>query len=247
MSRSVARFGIIPLVVAVALGSLYLWISGLQLDSIEQRNLTVETLSERTLTHVWLTAASSVLVVAIAVPLGVLVTRPGFRKLAPAVLAVGNGGQAAPVIGVLLFIAAIWETGFWPAVLALVIYASLSVVRNTIVGVEGVSPATIDAARGLGMSKLQILVRVELPLAVPVILAGVRTALILLVGSATLATFIGAGGLGELITTGQKLNRLPVLLAGGIITACLALTIDWIASIVETVLTPRGFRVESAR
>ena len=98
----------------------------------------------------------------------------------------------------------------------------------------------IDAARGMGLTRTTVLLRVELPLAVPVILAGVRIALILNVSSATLATFTNAGGLGTLIATGVTLNRLPILITGSVLTAVLALAVDWLAGLAETALRPRG-------
>ena len=105
---------------------------------------------------------------------------------------------------------AIWlGFGFWTAILALCLYAILPVLRNTIVGLQGVDPTLVEAGRGMGMSSVAVLGRVELPLAVPVIMAGIRTALVLVVGTATLATFINAGGLGSLITAGISSAAVP--------------------------------------
>ncbi|MDQ4043501.1 MAG: ABC transporter permease subunit, partial [Actinomycetota bacterium] len=102
--------------------------------------------------------------------------------------------------------------------------------------------SVIESARGMGMTKTAVLFRIELPLAVPIMLAGIRTALVITVGTATLATFIGAGGLGALIETGITLNRTPVLIAGAALTAVLALFIDWLAGVAEDVLRPRGLQ-----
>jgi osmoprotectant transport system permease protein len=113
-------------------------------------------------------------------------------------------------------------------------------VRNTIVGLQQVDPAVVDAARGMGMGKLEILRRVELPLAVPVILAGVRVSLILNVGVATLATYTNAGGLGDLIERGIVLNRMPILVTGCVLTIALALFVDWLAGLAEQFLRPKG-------
>jgi osmoprotectant transport system permease protein len=126
------------------------------------------------------------------------------------------------------------------ALLALVLVAVLPVLRNTMVGLSTVDRSLIDAARGMGLSRTTVLLRVELPLAVPVILAGIRIALILNVSSATLATFTNAGGLGTLIATGVALNRLPILITGSVLTAVLALAIDWLAGLAELALRPRG-------
>lgn len=124
--------------------------------------------------------------------------------------------------------------------LALTIYAFLPVLRNTIVGLQGVDRTLIEAARGMGMSQIGVLRRVELPLAMPVIMAGVRTALVLVVGTAAFATFINAGGLGTLIVTGITLFRSPVLVSGGVLIAVLALLVDWLGRVLELVGTPKG-------
>ena len=143
----------------------------------------------------------------------------------------------------LLVLFAFWlGFGFPAAVLALIVYALLPVLRNTMVGLDGVDRSLVEAGRGMGMSALAVLLRVELPLAVPVVLAGVRTALILVVGTATLATFVNGGGLGLLITTGVNLDLVRVLVAGSILVALLALAVDWVGRVVEHVARPKGLR-----
>jgi osmoprotectant transport system permease protein len=179
-------------------------------------------------------------VITIAVPLGVMLTRSWARRIAPAFLAVANVGQAVPSIGILVLLAVTVGIGFQPAVYALVLYAVLPVLRNTMVGLDQVDPALIEAGRGMGLTSWGVLRRIELPLAVPVMLAGIRTALIINVGSATLATFVGAGGLGWLINQGNVHNRTAVLLTGSALTAVVALALDWVAGIVEDVLRPKG-------
>jgi osmoprotectant transport system permease protein len=134
----------------------------------------------------------------------------------------------------------IFGVGFWMAVVALVLYALLPVLRNTMVGIRQVDPALIDAGRGMGMSAAEVLRTIELPLAVPVMLAGIRVALILNVGVATLAAFTNAGGLGSVISSGIALDRMPVLIVGSALTMALALTVDWLAGLAERVLRPRG-------
>ncbi len=109
-------------------------------------------------------------------------------------------------------------------------------------GVQSVDERLVEAGRGMGMSAFAVLLKVELPLAVPVMLSGIRTALVLLVGTASLATFVGAGGLGLLITTGVNLFLPKVLVSGALLVALLALTIDWIGRVVETVARPKGLR-----
>jgi osmoprotectant transport system permease protein len=183
---------------------------------------------------------SSLAVIVIAVPLGVLLTRHWLRRVAAPILAVANIGQAVPSIGVLVLLAVTVGIGFREAVFALVLASVLPVLRNTMVGLTQVDRSLIDAGRGMGMTRTAVLFRVELPLAVPIILAGIRIALILNVGSATLATFTNAGGLGTLIENGISLGRTPVLLTGSVLTALLALTVDWLAGLAERLLRPRG-------
>jgi osmoprotectant transport system permease protein len=181
-----------------------------------------------------------VLVLLLAVPLGVALTRRPLRRLSPLVLAVANTGQAAPAIGLFVLLATWLGFGFWTTVVGLVLYAALPVLRNTMVGVEQVDPRLVEAGRGRGMSALAVLFRVELPLAVPVVLAGVRTALVLLVGTATLATFIDGGGLGVLINTGITLSLDSLLVSGAVLVALLALAVDWLGRVVEHVARPKG-------
>ena len=161
-------------------------------------------------------------------PLGIVLTRPWARRATPVFVALANVGQAAPAVGVVILLAVLWQVGFTAALIAIIIYGFLPVLRNTLIGLQGVDEKLIEAARGMGMSKRAVLLQVELPLAVPVILAGIRTALILAVGVATLATFINGGGLGEAVNAGIKLRRDSVTITGAVLTAVLALTIDWV-------------------
>lgn len=126
------------------------------------------------------------------------------------------------------------------AVIALTVFAILPVLRNTMVGLDQVDTATVEAARGMGMSKRQTLLGIELPLSVPVILAGVRTALVINVGMAALVFLIGAGGLGETINSGLKLQRNTAIFVGAALVAMLALVIDFLAALAERYLRPKG-------
>lgn len=220
--------------------ALYVYVQNQDLDRIEEVSLNADMIRQRLEEHLRLTAVSTFWVIAIAVPVGVVLTRPWARRVAPVVLGLASVGQAVPSIGVLVLLAVVVGIGFEQAIYALVIYAILPVLRNTMVGLEQVDPTLIEAGRGMGLKPRQVLARVELPLAVPVMLAGIRTALIINVGTATLATFIGAGGLGWIINQGNIHNRTPVLLTGSILTAVVALTLDWIAGIVEDVVRPKG-------
>jgi osmoprotectant transport system permease protein len=184
--------------------------------------------------HVALCAVSTALAVAAAVPAGVAATRPGLRRLASPLLFVANVGQSVPTIAVLALAFSVTGIGFRTAVIGLWAYSLLPVLRNTVAGLAGVDPAVVEAARGMGMSPAQVLRRVELPLAWPVVVAGIRTAAVVNVGTAALATFVGAGGLGTLITVGLDNQRDRILYTGAALTALLALAVDWaVAAVAE--------------
>jgi osmoprotectant transport system permease protein len=229
-----------PALLGGVLLALYLYVQGQELDRIEQATINADFIGEKLVEHLQLTAVSTALVIAIAVPLGVLLTRGPARRWSPPFLAVANIGQAVPSIGVIVLLAVTVGIGFDKAIVALVLYSTLPVLRNTMVGLQQVDRSLIEAGRGMGMSTLAVLMRIELPLAVPVMLAGIRTALIINVGTATLATFINAGGLGFIIDNGIRLNRDVVLVTGSVLTAVLALLVDWLAGMVEDVLRPKG-------
>jgi osmoprotectant transport system permease protein len=234
-----------PVLVALIMGGYVWWRQTADLDSTELRQLRWSSILEQTLDHLRLTVVTSLLVVAIAVPLGVLLTRKALTWLAPVVVGIANVGQSAPSIGMLVLVwmwlnDQPWWTGFRVSVLALTLYGLLPVLRNTITGLQGVDRTLVEAGRGMGMSHLAVLRRVELPLALPVIMAGVRTSLVLVVGTATLATFIDGGGLGATINSGITLFRFDVMVAGAVLVAALALAVEWIGRILEVVVHPKG-------
>ncbi|MEX1044116.1 MAG: ABC transporter permease, partial [Acidimicrobiia bacterium] len=190
--------------------------------------------------HINVTMWSTLLVVGTAIPLGIALTRDQFRKFAPTVVGFANSGQAIPAYGLIIIFFTIMGRGTITAIVALTVFAIIPVLRNTMVGLDQVDKPTIEAARGMGMSKREVLQRIELPLAVPVILAGVRTALVINVGMAALVFLIGAGGLGETINSGLKLQRNTAIFVGAALVALLALAIDFIASLAERYLKPKG-------
>ncbi|MCC9195465.1 ABC transporter permease [Arthrobacter sp. zg-Y820] len=226
--------------IAAAVAVLLFWLSATDLTQTELATLAPATLWVYIAEHLRLTLFSAVIVLVVALPLGVLLTRKPLRFLTGPVLAVVNVGQAAPAIGLVVLLAFWLGFGFWTAVVALVLYALLPVLRNTMVGLDSVDPRLVEAGRGMGMSASRVLFRVELPLAVPLMLAGIRTALVLLVGTAALATFINGGGLGVLITTGVNLNLPRVLISGAVMVALLALLVDWVGRLVEHLARPKG-------
>jgi osmoprotectant transport system permease protein len=229
-----------PALVLLGLAAFAVWRATADLSSTESRQLGWDALRRSAAEHLWLTLASAAVVLVVALPLGIALTRRPLRRLAPPVLALANTGQAAPAIGLVVLLAAWLGFGFRTAVVALVCYAVLPVLRNTLVGIGGVDARLVEAGRGMGMSAMAALFRVELPLAVPIILAGVRTALVLLVGTATLAVFVDGGGLGILITTGINLYLNSLLISGAVLVALLALFVDWVGRVVEHVARPRG-------
>ena len=232
---------IVPLIAIAVSATVYVYVQGKQLDTIESNILNPTTLTRYTTQHIYLSLTIAVLVMVIAVPLGVLVTRKRTKWLAPFVLGIANIGQSAPSLG-LLALVGIYAIGFWAVVLILTGYSALSVLRNTIVGIEGIDPGVLDAARGMGLSPTAVLMRVEMPLAVPVIGAGARTALVLAVGTVPLGYALNAGGLGLPLFGAIKTNRPVATLTIAVMIAVLALTMDWLAGLLQRASTPRGIR-----
>lgn len=229
-----------PAALAAVLLVLWAWVAGQDLDSIEQRRANLSFVTNAVVEHVTLTLVSTLIVLVIAIPAGIMLTRPWARGIAPPTIAVFNIGVAIPSIGLIAIFSIVWDIGFWPAIAALVAYAALPVLRNTMVGLRQVDAAVIESARGMGMSKSAVLARIEIPLAVPVMLAGIRTAMVINVGTAALATFIAAGGLGGILVVGITQGRQLLTILGAVLIAVLALLIDYLAGLVEDVLRPRG-------
>lgn len=238
--RSLGGYLGLPLSLLAVLVVLYLVVRSRTLDSIEERLLNGPKLIEAVGQHLALTAVSTLGVLIIAIPVGIALTRPFAARITGPTIAVFNIGQAIPSIGLLVIFAIVWDIGFWPSIVALVAYSILPVLRNTMIGLRQVDQAVIESGRGMGMSKLSVLTKIELPLAVPVILTGLRTALVINVGTAALCTFVGAGGLGNIIDGGLVSNRQLVIVVGSVLTAALALFVDYLAGIAEDVLRPRG-------
>jgi osmoprotectant transport system permease protein len=194
---------------------------------------------ELTLEHLWMVVASTLLAVLIGIPLGVLITRrPSWNK---PVLGSANVIQTIPslaLFGFLLPVPWIGARSERLAILALTLYALLPLIRNTYAGIKGVDPAIVEAGRGMGMTDRQLLFRVELPLALGVIIAGVRVATVISVGLATIAAAIGAGGLGEYIFRGLAMVNNQLILVGAIPAAALALLADVSLGWLERRLNP---------
>jgi osmoprotectant transport system permease protein len=189
---------------------------------------------------VQLTLVSVALALAAAVPLAVLATR--WERAAAPMLWLANAGQTMPSLAVLALMLPVLGIGFRPSVAALAIRAFLPIFLNTYVGVRSADAAAVDAARGMGATGLQRLAFVELPLAAPIIYAGIQTATVQNVGIATIAAFIGGGGLGELILQGLQMLDPPVLLAGAIPVAAFAVTAEMVLRGLGRVVVPAGVR-----
>jgi osmoprotectant transport system permease protein len=196
-------------------------------------------LARLTIRHIELVALSLLVAIAIAVPLGLLLERAG-RGAEGFIRSVGVL-QTLPGIALLAFMIPLFGIGVVPALIALILYSLYPIVRNTYTGVRDADPAAVSAARALGMTDSQILREVRLPLAAPIIMAGVRTAAVIDVGTATLAAFIGAGGLGEPIVAGLALSDTRMILSGAIPAALLAVAVDAGLAIIERSTRP-GYR-----
>ncbi|HEV2353601.1 MAG TPA: ABC transporter permease/substrate-binding protein, partial [Puia sp.] len=188
-------------------------------------------LLQQTAQHIGLTFISLFLTVLIALPVGIYITR--HRGIAGIVLGAAGVLQTIPSIALLGFMIPLLGIGPLPAITALFLYALLPVIRNTYTGIEGVDPGVREAAVAMGMTATQRLFRVDLILAFPVIMAGIRTATVINVGVGTLAAYIAAGGLGEFIFGGIALNNTNMILAGAIPAALLAIVLDWLLSLIQ--------------
>lgn len=195
--------------------------------------------------HVELSVIALLIGVAIALPTALLVSRsPLWSAVA---VNVGNIGRAVPSLAILAFALPILGLGFGPALVALTALAVPPILINASTGLRQVDPLVVDAARGMGFSEAQILGRVRIPIAAPIIFAGVRTAAVQVVASATLATFIGGGGLGDLIVLGFQRNDPAVQIAGSLAVAVLAIITELGFGAIELACTPKGLRMARQR
>lgn len=190
--------------------------------------------------HIELTFISVFFAIIIAVPLGIFLTR--YRKIADIVIGITAIVQTIPSLALLGFMIPILGIGFVPGIVALTIYGLLPIVRNTYTGIVGVDEAAKEAGIGMGMTSKQVLYMVEIPLALSVIMAGIRTSTVLIIGVATLASLIGAGGLGDLIFRGIAMDSTDLILAGAVPAALLAIIFDYILKWLEIRVTPRGIK-----
>ena len=192
------------------------------------------------LQHLQLTGIAVSLAILVGVPLGIAITR--VKVLSDPILGIASIFQTIPSIALFGVLIPFMGIGIKPAIVVLFLYALLPIIKNTYTGIKGVSPFMIDAGLGMGMTSIQILRMVELPQSIPVIMDGVRIATVINIGTTTIAAYIGAGGLGQLIFTGIQLVRNDMIIAGAVPAALLALTADRLLGYVEYRLTPVGLR-----
>ncbi|MCK1997602.1 ABC transporter permease [Psychrobacillus psychrodurans] len=205
------------------------------IDTIQSRS---DLIQEAFMQHIYLSFVALAVGIAIALPLGILVAR--YRRIAEPVIGITAIFQTIPSLALFGFLVPLIGIGAKTALIALIIYALLPILRNTYTGISNIDESMIEAGRGMGMTKSQLLWQIEFPLALPFIMAGIRTATVLTVGIATLATFVGAGGLGDVIYRGLQSYNNSLVLAGALPVAVLAILFDLILKWIEKKATPKG-------
>jgi osmoprotectant transport system permease protein len=193
--------------------------------------------------HLYITALTALVSCAIGLSVAVALTRPRLRRAGPAVMAAINLLQTVPSLVLLVFVMPFLGLGLKPALLALVVISTMPIAKNGIAGIDGVPESVREAARGMGMPAARVLIEVEIPLAMPVILAGVRTSVVTAVASGTLASTIGAGGLGDLIFLGLLMNWHEALVIGAGLAALMATALDASLNRLSLRFVPPGMTV----
>ncbi|QJC97720.1 Osmotically activated L-carnitine/choline ABC transporter, permease protein OpuCB [Bacillus mojavensis] len=190
--------------------------------------------------HLYISLVAVVLGIIVAVPLGVLLTR--MKKGAGAVIGAVNIVQTLPSLAILAFFIPVLGVGKVPAIVALFFYSVLPILRNTYTGIKGVNKNLLESGKGIGMTVWEQIRLVEIPLAIPIIMAGIRTSTIYLIGWATLASFIGGGGLGDYIFIGLNLYQPEYIIGGAVPVTILAIIIDYLLAVTERKVTPKGLQ-----
>ena len=207
-----------------------------------------ELLAEWVLAHLWIIFVAIIVAVILGIILGIYITGKGREQIADTVLYLAEIVMTIPslaLFGLLMLLLGtmgLRSIGFLPAVIALIVYGQLPILRNTYTAIQAVDPAIIEAGRGMGMNERQILFKIKLPLAIPVIMAGLRNAIVLIIGIAAIAALIGAGGLGAPIFRGLRNARMDLIIIGGVSVSILALLVDSLMALVERRITPKGLR-----
>ncbi len=195
------------------------------IEYIQRRS---DMLGDLVVEHLWLVVISVGIAVVVSVILGVIISYK--TSLASTVLAICQILMTIPSMAMLGFMVPLFGIGFTTGVIALILYALLPVVRNTYTGIKEISPAVVESALGMGMSEWRVLTKIKIPLARPVIMAGIRTATVMVVGIAAIAAYVGAGGLGELIFQGISRSNEPMIIVGAIGVSIIALVFDFVLS-----------------
>jgi osmoprotectant transport system permease protein len=235
------RYTIILILLLILLLGLTIWMTSLESVGIFKMAPPGKVINA-TIRHLQIVGFAEILAILIGMPIGFMVTRKSFRFISPILINTANVGQTVPTLAFIGITGAVLGMGFNAAVVALFAYAILPIIRNTYAGINSISPSVIEAARGMGMSKWQVSQKVELPLARPVIIAGIRTSTVVNVGTAAVAGMIGAGGLGELIVTGISVRVTELIIQGAAPTAALAILLDALLAYIENLITPRGMK-----
>ena len=202
-------------------------------DSMVARLVSYRKILELLGQHLYIVGLSSALAILTAVPGGILLTRPRLKRWAPRAVSLVNIGQTVPSLAIIALSVGLLGIGARTAIIAMWIYSLLPILNNTLVGLEEVDPAITEAARGMGMTPGHVLTRVEVPLALGLIMAGIRTAVTINIGSAILAAFVGGGGLGNLIIAGNNISRIQVLVLGAALPVLMALSADAVFEMIE--------------
>ncbi|MGI6686476.1 MAG: ABC transporter permease [Bacillota bacterium] len=224
---------ILPLIlIAAGIGYTYYAVEYPQ-DNIVRRFLSYQIVLHKLWQHIYIILISGGLAIATSVPLGIILTRAKFKKYAPALVNVVNVGQTIPSLAVIALFVGILGIGSKTAIFALWLYSLLPILNNTLAGILGVDKSIIEAARGMGITPKRILTKIELPLAFPVIMAGIRTAITINIGTAILAAFVGAGGLGDLIIAGNNISRWQIVILGAGWPCLMAILADHVLGLVE--------------
>ena len=198
----------------------------------------------RTIEHVKLAGIAEFFSIITGIGLGLLITIHGLKFLASPVMGVANAGLAIPPLAFIAAALPFFGIGPKACIISLYIYCLLPVLRNVCAGMENIKEGVVESARGMGMSNMQIFWRIELPLSLPIIVAGIRVSTILCVGTAALGGLIAAGGLGQIILRGLAVNFAPLMLQGALLVTVLAIIFDLILGRVEILLTPKGLKIK---
>jgi osmoprotectant transport system permease protein len=194
------------------------------------------------LQHFWLFIISLIIAIIVGVTLSIIATEEGREKVGKVIISITGAAQAVPSIAVIALVFIYVGIGATPTIISLVIYSLVPIVFNATSGILSVPKNIIEAGKGMGFTRNQILWKIKIPIAIPVIMGGIRSAATIIIGTAVVASVIGGGGLGDLIFIGLKLNKPEALFAGAFSSALMAIIIDIILARVEKTITPKGLK-----